>query len=97
MIFVIALLIGLILGNVIGYRHRELNDRIDDLIDRFNHHEEDEDVPAIIDTSPKATNARNHDSSRQEESAIINIKTPKQLAQEKSDKINNDLDAWTRG
>lgn len=93
----VSYLCALALGYVLGYVHSRLYERMNELLGRVEdlEPEENEDDTAIIETTPQLIEKKRRQGKAPEdndESAIITVKSPRQLAQEKAAREKAELD-----
>lgn len=89
---------GLVLiasGFALGWWHRLIWDKLVEFNNRFKELEDDEDIPAVITTTPQLIDRKRRAgkaSEDDEESAIVTIKSPRQLKAEEELKLKAELD-----
>jgi hypothetical protein len=91
-------LVAIALGYFLGLIHSRLLERVNVLLGRVEDIEnelEEEDDTAIIETTPQSIEKKRRSGQlpeNDEESAIVTVKTPRQLAQEKAEREKAELD-----
>lgn len=96
---VISYALILLCGLIVGYSFRDLKDRVQWLHEdnEARKAEEADDTPGVITTTPqlleKKARAGKLDT---EESAIVTVKTPKQIQEEQDRKLEEELDKLGR-
>lgn len=96
---VISYALILLFGLIVGYSFRDLKDRVQQLHEdnEARKAEEEDDTPAVINTTPQSIERKARAGKLDDEdSAIVTVKSPKQIQEDQDRKLQEDLDKLGR-